>query len=43
MDLFLTLLSGIGWMIVYEECIRLGFKDKSSEIFPQKISLGYQK
>ena len=29
MDLFLTLLSGIGWMIVYEECIRLGFKDKT--------------
>lgn len=29
MDMFLTLLSGIGWMIVYEECIRLGFKDKT--------------
>ena len=29
MDIFLTLLSGIGWMIVYEECIRLGFKDKT--------------
>lgn len=29
MDMFLTLLSGIGWMIVYEECIRLGFRDKT--------------
>ncbi|WP_439712170.1 hypothetical protein [Butyricicoccus sp.] len=29
MELFLTLLSGIGWMIVYEECIRLGFRDKT--------------
>lgn len=28
MEMFLTLLSGIGWMIVYEECIRLGFRDK---------------
>ena len=28
MELFLTLLSGIGWMIVYEECIRLGFRDR---------------
>lgn len=30
MDLFLTFLSGIGWMIVYEECIRLGFKEKKN-------------
>ena len=29
MDIFLTLVSGIGWMIVYEECIRLGFRDKT--------------
>lgn len=29
MELFLTVLSGIGWMIVYEECIRLGFKQKT--------------
>lgn len=29
MELFLTLVSGIAWMIVYEECIRLGFRDKS--------------
>lgn len=29
MEMFLTLFSGIAWMIVYEECIRLGFKDKS--------------
>ncbi|MDD3184189.1 MAG: hypothetical protein PHT76_02655 [Anaerostipes sp.] len=29
MNTFLTLLSGIGWMIVYEECIRLGFKNKT--------------
>lgn len=29
MDTILTLLSGIGWIIVYEECIRLGFKDKT--------------
>ena len=29
MELFLTLLSGIGWIIVYEECIRLGFKQKT--------------
>lgn len=30
MELFLTLVSGIGWIIVYEECIRLGFKHKTS-------------
>ncbi len=29
MEMFLTLLSGVGWMIVYEECIRLGFRDKT--------------
>ena len=29
MTIFLTLLSGIGWMLVYEECIRLGFKHKT--------------
>lgn len=29
MELFLTLVSGAAWMIVYEECIRLGFRDKS--------------
>lgn len=29
MKMFLTLISGIGWIIVYEECIRLGFKDKT--------------
>lgn len=29
MELFLTLISGIGWIIVYEECIRLGFKQKT--------------
>ncbi|WP_456298569.1 transmembrane-type terpene cyclase [Hespellia stercorisuis] len=29
MTIFLTLLSGIGWMIVYEECIRLGIKQKT--------------
>ena len=29
MELFLTLLSGIGWIIVYEECIRLGFSQKT--------------
>ena len=29
MELFLTLLSGIGWIIVYEECIRLGIKHKT--------------
>ena len=29
MELFLTLLSGIGWIIVYEECIRLGLKEKT--------------
>lgn len=29
MELFLTLLSGIGWIIVYEECIRLGIKQKT--------------
>lgn len=28
LELFLTLLSDIGWMIDYEECIRLGFRDK---------------
>ena len=29
LELFLIVLSGIGWMIVYEECIRLGFKQKT--------------
>lgn len=29
MELLLTLVSGIAWMIVYEECIRLGFRDRS--------------
>lgn len=29
MEMFLTLLSGIGWCIVYEECIRLSKKDQS--------------
>lgn len=29
METFLTVLSGIGWIIVYEECIRLGFKQKT--------------
>lgn len=29
MEMFLTLLSGIGWCIVYEECIRLAVRDKT--------------
>lgn len=29
METFLTILSGIGWMIVYMECIRLGFKERT--------------
>lgn len=29
MTLFLTLVSGIAWTIVYIECIRLGFKEKA--------------
>lgn len=29
MEMFLTLLSGICWCIVYEECIRLSLKDKT--------------
>lgn len=29
MEMFLTLLSGIGWCIVYEECIRLAIRDKT--------------
>lgn len=29
MEIFLTLLSGIGWIIVYEECIRLGLTQKT--------------
>ncbi|MBQ7447350.1 MAG: hypothetical protein IJV59_05285 [Eubacterium sp.] len=29
MELFLTLLSGICWIIVYEECIRLAFSQKT--------------
>lgn len=29
METFLTILSGIGWILVYEECIRLGFKEKT--------------
>lgn len=29
MELFLTILSGLGWIVVYEECIRLGIKQKT--------------
>ncbi|MDO5345820.1 MAG: hypothetical protein Q4E91_08755 [Lachnospiraceae bacterium] len=29
MEMFLTLLSGICWCVVYEECIRLAVKDKT--------------
>lgn len=29
MEIFLTLASGLGWIIVYEECIRLGLKQKT--------------
>lgn len=29
MSTFLTLLSGIGWILVYEECIRIGIKQKT--------------
>lgn len=29
MRTFLTLLSGIGWILVYEECIRIGIKQKT--------------
>jgi len=29
MSVFLTVLSGVGWIIVYEECIRLGLKQKT--------------
>lgn len=29
MDMFLTLLSGIAWTIVYIECIRKGFREKT--------------
>lgn len=29
MEMLLTIASGIGWMIVYIECIRLGFKQKT--------------
>ena len=29
MAVFLTILSGLGWVLVYEECIRLGIKQKT--------------
>lgn len=29
MEIFLTIVSGLGWIIVYEECIRLGFTQKT--------------
>lgn len=29
MDILLTIISGLFWIIVYEECIRLGFKQKT--------------
>lgn len=29
MEMFLTLLSGIGWILVYEECIRIGIRKKT--------------
>lgn len=29
MEMFLTVLSGIGWILVYEECIRIGIRQKT--------------
>lgn len=44
MDIFLALLQYIGWMIVYEECIRLGFKHKtfSMPLFALGLNLAWE-
>lgn len=41
MELFLTLLSGIGWTLVYIDSIRLGFKDKTYAIPLYALGLNF--
>lgn len=44
MELFLTLLSGISWMIVYEECIRIGLTKKTfcMPLFALALNLAWE-
>ncbi|WP_267202409.1 hypothetical protein [Limosilactobacillus kribbianus] len=44
MTLFLTLVSGIAWTIVYIECIRLGFKEKaySMPLFALALNIAWE-
>lgn len=44
MELFFTLLSGICWIIVYEECVRLGFKQKTyaMPLFALSLNLAWE-
>lgn len=41
MELFLTLLSGIGWTLVYIDSIRKGFKDKTYAIPLYALGLNF--
>jgi hypothetical protein len=44
MEVFLTLLSGIAWTLVYIDAIRIGFKDKSyaMPLFALGLNLGWE-
>ena len=44
MEVFLTLLSGIAWTLVYIDAIRIGFKDKSyaMPLFALALNLGWE-
>lgn len=44
MEIFFTLLSGICWIIVYEECVRLGFKQKTyaMPLFALSLNLAWE-
>lgn len=44
MEMFLTILSGIGWILVYEECIRIGFQKKrfAMPLFALGLNLAWE-
>ncbi|MDB5768115.1 MAG: hypothetical protein JWQ61_2929 [Collimonas fungivorans] len=44
MDLFLTLLSGLCWIVVYVECARIGFKYKTYAMpaFALSLNIGWE-
>ncbi len=44
MEVFFTLLSGICWIIVYEECVRLGFRQKTyaMPLFALSLNLAWE-